>query len=201
MDKPELAREIISATLEGVDNKAPVSIKIRAGVKKISALNFIERIKDLPISALMIHGRTLEQGFTGAPDYEMIRKVKEMVDIPVLANGGILKPEDAKKMLEETGADGVGLAQGVLGKPWLFEQTKDYLAAGSYKEYDFKEIKKIAIKHTEMMYKKKGKQGITEMRKHLAWYFKGFEGAAELRQKLVHVKTLVDIKKILNTAF
>lgn len=211
MDNTKLAREIISAALEGVNGppspkgygeikKIPISIKIRSGVKKTTALAFIKKIKDLPIAAIMIHGRTLAQGFTGAPDYEMIRKVKEEVgdNMIVLANGGILKPEDAAKILKETGADGIGLAQGVMGKPWLFKQVKDYLKTGKYKEFEFSEIKKVAIKHAEMMYKKEGKQGVLEMRKHLAWYFKGFEGAAELRQKLVRVKTLAEIKKILD---
>lgn len=199
MDNVKLAREIIQAVLEGVQGKIPVSIKIRAGVKKTTALDFVKKIKDLPIAAIMIHGRTLEQGFTGMPDCEMIKKVKKEIgsDIVVLANGGILKPEDAARMLEATGADGIGLAQGVLGKPWLFKQVKEYLRTGSYKEFEISEIKKVAIMHAEMMYKKRGKQGIVEMRKHLAWYFKGFEGAAELRQKLVHVKTVVEIKKIL----
>jgi tRNA-dihydrouridine synthase B len=198
MNDIKLAREIIIATLEGVAGKIPVSIKIRAGVKKTSAFDFIEKVKDLPISAIMIHGRTLEQGFAGAVDYGMIKKVKEAVDIPVIANGGILKPEDAKVMLEKTGADGVGLAQGVLGKPWLFKQIKEYFAQEEYKEYGFEEIKKIARKHAEMMYKKRGKQGVLEMRKHLAWYFKGFSGAAEMRQKLTRVKTLGEIKKTLD---
>lgn len=208
MDNIKLAREIIEAVLEGVEcpygsveaGKIPVSIKIRAGVKKASAADFVKEIKDLPISAIMVHGRTLEQGFRGAIDYGMIKKVKKILgsNIIVLANGGILQPEDAVKMLKETGADGVGLAQGVLGKPWFFRQIKDYFAIGKYKELEFAEIKKVAIKHSEMMYKKKGSQGILEMRKHLAWYFKGFEGAAELRQKLVHVKTISEIKKVLN---
>lgn len=200
MDNVKLAREIIRAVQEGIGGKIPVSIKIRAGVKKITALDFIKKISDLPISAIMVHGRTLEQGFAGKIDYDMIKNIKKEVGgkIIVLANGGILKPEDASKMLKETGADGVGLAQGVLGKPWLFKQTKDYLRAGSFKEFELSEIKKVAIRHSEMMYKKRGKQGVVEMRKHLAWYFKGFEGATLLRQELVHVKTLAEIKKILD---
>ncbi len=208
MNQIKLAREIISATLEGVAGKIPVSIKIRSGVKEINALEFIGAVKDLPVAAIMIHGRTLAQGFTGAPDYEMIRKVKEAVNIPVLANGGILKPEDAARMLKETGADGIGLGQGVMGAPWLFKQIKDYLRTGSYKEFEFEEIAEIAIRHAELKCKKsarggsalggKGSQGVLEMRKHLAWYFKGFSGAAELRQKLVRVKTVAEIKKILN---
>ncbi len=211
MNNLKLAREIIKATIEGAGGppplkgygeakKIPVSIKIRAGVKDIKADEFTRFIKDLPISAIMVHGRTLEQLFSGPIDYEMIRKVKKEAgkNIVVLANGGILKPEDAKIMLEKTGADGIGLAQGVLGKPWLFRQIKDYFATGNYKEYDYKEIKKVAIKHSESMFKKRGKQGIIEMRKHLAWYFKGFAGAAELRQKLVRVKTIKDIKNTLD---
>lgn len=198
MNQIKLAREIISATMEGAGKAIPVSIKIRSGAADVSALEFVSAIKDLPISAIMIHGRTLSQGFTGAPDYEMIRKVKEAVKVPVLANGGILMPEDAIKMLKETGADGIGLAQGVMGKPWLFKQIKDYLRTGSYKELEFLEIKKVVIKHAEMMYKKKGRQGVLEMRKHLAWYFKGFEGASILRQRLVRVKSLNEIKELLN---
>jgi len=199
MDNVKLAREIIQAALKSAGD-IPVSIKIRAGVKKTSALEFVKKIKDLSIAAIMIHGRTLEQGFTGAPDYEMMRKVKKEVGkkIIVLANGGILTPEGAKIMLEKTGADGIGLAQGVLGKPWLFKQAKDYFKTGSYKELELAEIKKLAIKHAEMMHKKRGKQGVIEMRKHLAWYFKGFPGAAELRQKLARVKTIGEIKKILD---
>jgi len=202
MDNISLAREIIKAVLAGVEEKIPVSIKIRAGVKKTTALDFVKKIKYLPISAIMIHGRTLDQGFAGAIDYDMIKNVKKAVGkkIIVLANGGILKPEDAAKMLEKTGADGIGLAQGVLGKPWLFKQIKDYLKTGNYKEFEFSEIKKIAIKHAEMMHKKRGKQGIIEMRKHLAWYFKGFEGAGILRQRLVNVKTISDIRKALNNS-
>lgn len=193
----KLAREIIEAVLKGVEGNIPISIKIRAGVKKNTAPDFIKKIKDLPISAIMIHGRTLEQGFTGAPNYEMIKKVKKIVKIPVLANGGILTPEDAAFVLRQTNADGIGLAQGVLGKPWLFKQIKDFLKIGKYQEFETNEIKKVALKHAEMMYKKKGSQGVLEMRKHLIWYFRGFSGAVELRQKLAHVKTIKDIKRIL----
>lgn len=200
MNNLKLAREIIEATLEGASGKTPVSIKIRAGVKNVKADGFVAHIKDLPIAAVMVHGRTLEQLFSGPIDYGMIKKVKKEAgkNIIVLANGGILKPEDAKIILERTGADGIGLAQGVLGKPWLFKQVKDYLATGVYKELEFSEIKKVAIKHAETMLKKEGKQGIIEMRKHLAWYFKGFAGASELRQKLVRVKTIKEIKNLIN---
>lgn len=196
----DLCYEIIKATCEAV--RIPVSLKIRSSInslagKKITALDFVHKIKDLPISAIMVHGRSYEKGFSGPVDSEIIKKVKENFSGIVLGNGGIVNPEKAKEMLEKTGVDGIGLAQGVLGKPWLFEQVKDYLKKGKYKEYNFSQIKKVALKHATLNYKLKGGQGILEIRKHLAWYFRGFEGASALRQKLIRVEGLDDIKKIL----
>jgi len=197
MNNIKLAREIIEAVLAGA-GKIPVSIKIRAGAKKVTAIKFVRAVRDLPLAAIMVHGRTLEQGFAGEPNYEIIKKVKSLVTIPVLANGGIMKPEDAKVVLERTGADGLGLARGVLGKPWLFRQTKEYLKQGKYEEVGRKEIEKLALRHAKMMLKAKGPWGIKEMRKHLAWYFHGFPGASELRQKLVLVNSIAEVKKILS---
>ena len=127
----------------------------------------------------------------------MIKKVKENFPGVVLGNGGINQPEDAKKMLDLTGVDGVGLARGLYGKPWLFKQIKNYLKSGKYQELKFSQIKKTAIKHAQLAYQVKGDWGIVETRKHLAWYVKGFNGAAELRQQLVQVNNIKEIKKIL----
>ncbi|MCK4891285.1 MAG: tRNA-dihydrouridine synthase, partial [Candidatus Pacebacteria bacterium] len=151
-----------------------------------------------PISAIMIHGRSLKQGFTGAINYDQIKKVKSIVNIPVLANGGVNTPEDAKKMLDRTVADGIGIARGALTKPWLFSQTKEFLEKGEYQEFSFEEIKKATIKHAKMSYKSKGKHGIIEMRKYLIWYFRGFKNAKEARKKLVKVESVEDIRKNLN---
>lgn len=175
----------------------PVSVKIRAGIDNITALDFVEKIKDLPVVAIMIHGRYFKNPFGSAIDYEMIKKVKQNFNGIVLGNGGINIPEDAEKMINQTGVDGVGLARGLYGKPWLFKQIKDYLKIGKYKEFEFNDIKKVAIKHAELAYKMKGKWGIVETRKHLAYYSKGFPGAAELRKQLVQVESLKEIKDIL----
>jgi nifR3 family TIM-barrel protein len=197
----DLCYEIVKATCEAV--KIPVSIKVRSSINlinsknKVTALDLIEKIKDLPVAAVMIHGRSYEKGFSGPVDFEMIKKVKENFSGLVLGNGGIVSPEKAKEMVEQAGVDGIGLAQGVLGKPWLFEQVKDFLKKGKYKEYNFSQIKKVALRHAALNYKLKGSQGILEMRKHLAWYCRGFEGASALRQKLVQVESLSEIKKIL----
>jgi len=198
-----LCYEIIKATCQAV--KIPVSIKIRSSInvlnykRKITALNLVRKIKNLPLSAIMIHGRSYEQGFGGEVDLQMIKNVKENFKGIVLGNGGIVNPEKAKEMLDKTGVDGIGLAQGVLGNPWLFEQVKNYLKTGKYNEYNFSQIKKVALSHAQLCYKLKGKQGILEMRKHLAWYARGFEGASLLRQKLIKANNLNEIKKSLDS--
>jgi len=187
--------EIIKTVCEA--SNLPVSIKIRASIKNIQATDLVEKIKDLPVSAIMIHGRSYEKGFSGAVDFEMIKKVKEKFNGLVLANGGIYTPEDAKQMLEKTKADGIGLARGLWGKPFLFKQIKDFLKNGKYKTWDLKQIKKIALDHAKLMDKTKGERGIREMRKFLLFYFKGFAGASKVRQQLVRVESVGEIESIL----
>jgi len=192
----DLCYEIIKATCLAV--KIPVSIKVRRSVGKVTALDLVKKIKGLPVAAIMIHGRSYEQGYSGEIDLAMIKKVKQEFKGIVLGNGGIINPHKAREMLDKTKVDGFGLAQGVLGKPWLFKQVKDYLKTGKFSEYNFRQIKKVALEHAALNYKLKGKQGVLEMRKHLAWYFRGFAGASELRQKLIRVNSLKEIREILN---
>ena len=191
----EKAREIIKQTLDGTD--LPVSIKIRSSVGKITAYKFVKKIKDLKISAIMIHGRSMRQGFSGEINYSQIKKVKALVNIPILANGGIDTPEDAEKIIRKTNADGVGIGRGALKKPWLFFQIREFLEKGGYRELSLREIKKAALKHAKMSYKNMGKHGILEMRKYLLWYFRGFDGARDARRDLVRVESVEDIEKVL----
>ena len=191
----EKTREIIKQTLSGTN--LPVSIKIRSSVGKTTAFKFVKKIKDLKIAAIMIHGRSMKQGFSGEINYLQIKKVKSLVSIPVLANGGIDDPEDAEKIIKKTNADGIGIGRGALKKPWLFFQIKKYFAEGEYDEFGLEDIKKAALKHAEMSYKNKGKHGIVEMRKYLLWYFRGFEGAKDARKDLVRVENIGDIKRVL----
>lgn len=199
IDKKELGREIIQATLEAA-KETPVSIKIRTGVKNTSAISFLEFIHDLPISAVMIHGRTYEQGFSGPIDLDICKKIVEMMSVPVLVNGGIQKPEDAKDILEYTKARGLGIGRSSLGTLWIFRQIKEYLKTCAYQTPNFSQIKEIAINHSELMYALKGEHGLFEIRKHLAWYVKGFDGASLLRSKLVRTKNVEEIKEILRGA-
>ena len=215
-------RAIIEAVLAGT--KLPVSIKVRASISviaseaggetkqshdrkvgllhstrndRITALDFIRYMKKLPLSAIMIHGRPYENPFGAEIDYEMIKKVKEEFDGIVLGNGGIKTPEDAKIMIEKTGVDGLGLARGLYGQPWLFKQIKDYFDYGEYKEFNMADIKKTMLRHAKFAFQSQGEHGLIELRKHLLWYVSGWTNARELRRELVKIKTLADIKKAL----
>lgn len=197
MPQKELVREIISAVCNNTD--LPVSIKIRAGIQNITAIDFIENIKDLPFTTVMIHGRTYEGGFSGLVNFEIIEQIKKIIpDKIILANGGIHTPEDAKNILEKyPSIDGLGIARGAWGKPYLFAQIKEIMETEKYNEYNFAKIKKIAITHAKLLWKNKSTTGVFEIRKHLAWYFKGFPNASELRQKLVQAQSVEEIKEIL----
>jgi nifR3 family TIM-barrel protein len=173
--------------------KLPVSVKIRIRAGKITALEFVDKMKDLPIAALMVHGRTLMQGFVGEIDYNAINHLTKKFTGILIANGGINSVADAEMMLKKTGADGIGIAQGACGYPQIFAEIKKK----KEKRKNLSEIFKIASEHAKLMQKFKGKQGILEMRKHLCWYVKGMPGAAEMRKEFVKVETLADIKKLL----
>jgi len=179
----------------------PVSIKIRSSINrggiKITALDFIKKIKNLPVAVIMIHGRPYENPWQAEIDYQLIKRAKKLFKGIVLANGGIVSPEKAKIMLQKTQTDGLGLARGLYGKPWLFKQIKDYLKNGKYYEPSWTEIKINILKHAKLNYQAKGSHGIIEMRKHLCFYTKNFPNAKNLRQKLVLVNTIAEIKKTL----
>lgn len=197
MINKNMGRGVIEETLKGT--KLPVSIKIRSKAGGVTAYQFMKFIKDLPVRAVMIHGRTLEQEFSGKIDYAEIKKVKKLVKMPVIANGGINTPQDAKIMFEKTGADGIGIARGALMRPWIFSEIKDYLEKGKCEEFNLKKIKRAALDHAKMSFKSGGAHGILEMRKYLLWYFRGFESAKEIRRELVRVETIKDIESVLKS--
>jgi nifR3 family TIM-barrel protein len=207
MPQKKLAREIISAVCDNTN--LPVSIKIRAGIKKMDALKFIENTKDLPYSAIMIHGRTYEGSFSGPVDFGICEEVKKIApDKIVLGNGGIMTAEDALKIIKDYPLlDGLGIARGAWGKPWIFMEIKKLLHSRAVHElpngveYDLLKIKKIMIRHAELIYKDKDKKGLFEIRKHMCWYVRGFPGAAELRRKLVMANSVKEISAILKNTF
>jgi len=219
-----LVREIVQAAAEG--SALPVSIKLRASIKRradtkdkvedkaaeaeldkyeceldsVTALDLVQKVKDLPVAAIMLHARSYEQPFDGEPDVDMVKEVRKLWPGILLANGGIYSPEKAKEILDETSADGVGIARGSWGKPWIFQQIKNYLESGRYETPTWKEIRHIMLRHAELALSVKGEYGLIELRKHLAWYAKGFSGASELRAQLVRVKSISEVKSILAAA-
>lgn len=184
------SRAVIETVL--ANTNLPVSIKIRAKAGEVDTLKFLKSISDLPVAAVMIHGRTLNQGFVGAPDFQMIKKARSYFKGVILANGGVNNLTEAKQALKISHADGLGLARGVLGRPWLFKEIKN----GRVIDLKPKQIFKIALNHAALAQKLKGKKGIIELRKHLAWYMQGLTGAAKLREKLVKVNSLKEVKEI-----
>lgn len=198
----ERSYQIIQATIEGAGG-LPVSFKTRTQIKSTdknttnTSLALLERVKDLPVAAVMIHGRSFEAPWVEDVDYSFIKKVKENFQGIVIANGGIYEPENVSSVLEKTGADGVGIGHGVYGRPWIFQQIKDYLKTGKYQEWSWPEKRKVALEHARLALKIKGPHGLVEFKKQLLWYVKGLPGATDYRTGLVKLENIGEIEKAL----
>ena len=193
---PELAGRILS-TMVRVLSK-PVTVKFRKGFddRHVNAVEFAKMAEQSGVSAITIHGRTRSQMYAGNADWDIIRAVKEAVSIPVFGNGDIFTPEDAKRMMDETGVDGVAIARGAKGNPWLIRRTIHYLETGELlPEPELSEKKEMMIRHAGLMVEYKGERiAIQEMRKHLAWYTAGIPGSAKLRSEMNSLNTLEELK-------
>lgn len=184
------SREVIKAVLD--NTKLPVSVKLRLKAGQITFIDFLKNISDLPVAAVMIHGRSLSQGFGGEPDFSGIKAARAYFTGPILANGGINSLKTAKRALELSQADGLGLARGVLGRPWLFQEIKN----NQEQNYNLSEIFKLMINQAALLEKEQGAGSLVELRKHLVWYVQGQDGASRLRAELVRVSSLADLKRI-----
>lgn len=194
--------EITKAVVEA--SKVPVTVKIRKGWdnEHIVAVEVAKIVEKSGAKAITVHGRTRSEFYTGKADWDIIKRVKEEVSIPVIGNGDIKTPEDAKKILEYTHCDGIMIGRGVLGNPWLIEQIQTYLENGSIRKIKNEERMEIIFKHIDLEIKEKGENvGIKEMRKHICYYLKGLPMASEVRNKINKLETEKEVKGTLKEYF
>jgi tRNA-dihydrouridine synthase B len=181
-----IVKSVISAT------KIPVTVKIRSGwnEKHIVAVQVARILEEEGAAAVTVHPRTRKMGFKGKADLEIIRKVRESVSMPVIGNGDVVTPADAKKMLEQTGCDLVMIGQGSLGRPWIFRLVNQYLETGEIlKEPTYRQRVDICLKHYKLALEFLGEErAVKEMRKHIGWYLKGLPGSHIVKQNIFNLE-------------
>lgn len=186
----DLAEEIVKEVVESAT--VPVTVKIRKGWdnEHIVAVEAAKRIERAGASAITIHGRTRSEYYAGIADWDIIKQVKQAVNIPVIGNGDIKSPEDAKKIFEQTNVDGIMVGRAALGNPWIFRDIVDYLSGRPIKPVSNEEKLKTILQHIELAVKQKGETiAIKEMRKHISSYIKNSKEASKLRERVNQIET------------
>ncbi|AFS81519.1 nifR3 family TIM-barrel protein [Candidatus Nitrosopumilus koreensis AR1] len=200
LQETNLTQQIFQTLVSAV--KKPVTLKIRSGVTDASKFLFREIAgiaEDEGIKMITLHPRTVSQGYSGNADWQLIKELKEISGIPIVGNGDISTPEDAKTMLDETNCDYVMIGRGAMGNPFLFEQINDYLKTNSYKEYSFKDRLDSFFDylHLTIQYKIK----FSNIKSQAMRFTKGMRGGSKLRSKITFSKNLEELEKIMNEAY
>lgn len=199
--RPDECRTIFTAVTKNV-KKIPVTVKMRLGVSDPSgneAARVAKIAEECGITAVSVHGRTRVQGYSGNADYHAIRRVKKAVSIPVIGNGDVLSGDDAQRMLDITGCDGVMIGRGGLGNPWIFKSVESVIAGkGPLPEPTPEDKKKALLRHMELelLYREE-RTVLVYMRRIAAWYFKGLPGAAEFRGKINTTQSIQEIRELI----
>jgi tRNA-dihydrouridine synthase B len=204
LKEPQRAGWIVEAMVKATEGKVPITVKTRAGFDAMdnSVFELLESVEKAGASALAIHARTRNQMFEGKANWEIIARLKEKAKIPIIGNGDVKSAEDAYRLFRETNCDGIMIGRGSMGAPWIFEEINHYLETGKpIQGFGLKFRLGVALEQLKCSMEVKGsRMGLMEMKKHLTHYLKGFEGAKDLRQKLLTsddadwvVKTLGEI--------
>ena len=199
MKNPLLAGQIIEKTVKAI--KKPVTVKIRKGFDEehVNAVEMAHIAQESGAAAVAVHGRTREQYYSGKADWDIIRKVKEAVSIPVIGNGDLTSAEAVIAMKEQTGCDGFMIGRGAQGNPWIFKQILHYFKTGEHlARPDLSEMSEMMLRHARMMIAYKGEYtGMHEIRKHAAWYTSGYPNSARFRGQINEVETYEQLEELL----
>lgn len=200
LQEVNLTEQIFKTLVNAV--KKPVTLKFRSGVTEASKFLFkdiAEIAEDEGIQMITFHPRTVSQGYSGNADWKLIKELKEISTVPIVGNGDITTPEDAKMMLDETDCDYVMIGRGAMGNPFLFEQINDYLKTGSYKEYSFKDRLDSFFDYLRITNQYKIK--FANIKSQAIRFTKGLKGGSKLRSKITFSKNLEDLEKVMREAY
>ena len=198
----EKAEKILIAVVN--KSTVPVTLKIRKGWDKenVVAVEIAKIAERVGISAITVHGRTRSEFYTGKADWDIIKKVKENVKIPVIGNGDVIDGETAKRMFEYTGVDGIMIGRGSFGRPWIFKEIIEYLENGKKIEEPNNQEKLEVIKqHIDLAVEEKGEIAVKELRKHIAWYTKNLKNSSEFRNSINQIETKEELVNKLDEYF